>query len=67
MGDLICDLKNKVEITQIIVTHDIDLAFYVADRIAILNEGRILEVGTPEQIRTSVNSATIDFIKPQFK
>jgi phospholipid/cholesterol/gamma-HCH transport system ATP-binding protein len=67
MGDLICDLKNKVEITQIIVTHDIDLAFYVADRIAILNEGRILEVGTPQQIRSSANSATIDFIKPQFE
>ena len=67
MGDLICDLKNKVEITQIIVTHDIDLAFYVADRIAILNEGRILEVGTPEQIRSSANSVTIDFIKPQFE
>ena len=67
MGDLICDLKNKVEITQIIVTHDIDLAFYVADRIAILNEGRILEVGTPAQIRSSANSATIDFIKPQFE
>jgi phospholipid/cholesterol/gamma-HCH transport system ATP-binding protein len=66
-GDLICDLKNKVEITQIIVTHDIDLAFYVADRIAILNEGRILEVGTPEQIRSSANSVTIDFIKPQFE
>ena len=67
MGDLICDLKNKVEITQIIVTHDIDLAFYVADRIAILNEGRILEVGTPQQIRSSANSVTIDFIKPQFE
>ena len=67
MGDLICDLKHQVEITQIVVTHDIDLAFYVADRIAILSEGVILEVGTPEQIRGSDNSATIDFIKPQFE
>lgn len=67
MGDLICDLKNQVEITQIVVTHDIDLAFYVADRIAILSEGRILEVGAPEQIRRSTNSAVVDFIKPQFE
>jgi len=67
MGDLICDLKRKVEITQIVVTHDIDLAFYVADRIAILSEGRILEVGTPQEIRSSTNSAVIDFIKPQFE
>jgi phospholipid/cholesterol/gamma-HCH transport system ATP-binding protein len=67
MGDLICDLKHQVQITQIVVTHDIDLAFYVADRIAILSEGRILEVGTPLQIRGSTNSAVIDFIKPQFE
>jgi phospholipid/cholesterol/gamma-HCH transport system ATP-binding protein len=67
MGDLICDLKRRVKITQVVVTHDIDLAFYVADRIAILSEGRILEVGTPDQIRSSTNSAVIDFIKPQFE
>lgn len=67
MGDLICDLKHQVKITQIVVTHDIDLAFYVADRIAILSEGRILEVGTPDQIRSSTNSGVIDFIKPQFE
>jgi phospholipid/cholesterol/gamma-HCH transport system ATP-binding protein len=67
MGDLICDLKRRVKITQVVVTHDIDLAFYVADRIAILSEGRILEVGTPDQIKSSTNSAVIDFIKPQFE
>ena len=67
MGDLICDLKRRVKITQVVVTHDIDLAFYVADRIAILSEGRILEVGTPDQIRSSTDSAVIDFIKPQFE
>jgi len=67
MGDLICDLKQKVEITQILVTHDIDLAFYVADRIAILSEGSIIEMGTPEEIRGSTSSAVIDFIKPQFE
>lgn len=67
MGDLICDLKNQVQITQIVVTHDIDLAFYVADRIAVLSDGRILEVGTPEQIKNSTNPAVLDFIKPQFE
>jgi len=67
IGDLICDLKHQIQITQIVVTHDIDLAFYVADRIAILSEGRILEVGTPDQIRSSTNSGVIDFIKPQFE
>jgi phospholipid/cholesterol/gamma-HCH transport system ATP-binding protein len=67
VGDLICDLKHKVEITQIVVTHDIDLAFYVADRIAILSEGRIIEFGTPEDIRRSKDEAVREFITPQFE
>lgn len=67
IGDLICDLKHKIEITQIVVTHDIDLAFYVADRIAILSEGRIIEFGTPEDIRCCKDEAVREFITPQFE
>jgi phospholipid/cholesterol/gamma-HCH transport system ATP-binding protein len=67
VGDLICDLKHKIEITQIVVTHDIDLAFYVADRIAILSEGRIIEFGTPEEIRCCKDEAVREFITPQFE
>jgi len=67
VGDLICDLKHKIEITQIVVTHDIDLAFYVADRIAILSEGRIIEYGTPEEIRRCKDDAVQEFITPQFE
>lgn len=67
IGDLILDLKRRVAITQIVVTHDIDLAFYVADRIAILSEGRIIEVGTPEEIRGSENKSVREFITPQFE
>jgi len=66
IGDLICDLKSLVEITQIVVTHDIDLAFYVADRIAVLSEGKILQVGTPDQIRGSRDFAVKEFTSPQF-
>ena len=67
IADLICDLKHKIEITQIVVTHDIDLAFYVADRIAILSEGRIIEFGTPEEIRCCEDFAVKEFIAPQFE
>ena len=67
IGDLICDLKHKIEITQIVVTHDIDLAFYVADRLAILSEGRIIEYGTPDDIRSCKNYAVQEFITPQFE
>jgi len=67
IGDLICDLKDKVEITQIVVTHDIELAFYVADRIAVLSEGRIIEYGTPEDIRCCNDAIVREFITPQFE
>jgi len=66
VGDLILDLKNKVELTQIIVTHDIDLAFYTADRIAILSNGKIIEVGNATKIKNSTNKTVVDFITPQF-
>ena len=66
IGDLIKDLNSQVEITQIVVTHDIDLAFYVADKLAVLSEGRILQVGTPAEIRASGDSAVQEFISPQF-
>lgn len=66
IGDLIRDLNEQVDITQIVVTHDIDLAFYVADKIALLSEGRILQAGTPEQIRSSRDIAVQEFISPQF-
>ncbi|MEQ9618894.1 MAG: ATP-binding cassette domain-containing protein [Deltaproteobacteria bacterium] len=67
IGDLIIDLKHTVKITQIVVTHDIDLAFYVADRIAVLNDGKIIEFGTPDEIRSSEDVAVKEFITPQFE
>jgi phospholipid/cholesterol/gamma-HCH transport system ATP-binding protein len=66
IGDLILDLRQKVELTQIVVTHDIDLAFYVADRIAVLSEGKIIEFGPPEQIRNCAKEVVQEFIAPQF-
>ena len=67
VGDLILDLKNKIELTQIIVTHNIDLAFYTADRIAILSNGKIIEVGNATKIKNSTNKTVVDFITPQFQ
>ncbi|HVY56195.1 MAG TPA: ATP-binding cassette domain-containing protein [Thermodesulfobacteriota bacterium] len=67
IGDLIRDLKDKVEITQIVVTHDIELAFYVADRIAVISEGKIIEYGTPEDIKCCKDEVVKEFIMPQFE
>lgn len=67
VGDLLRDLNDRVEITQIVVTHDVDLAFYVADRIAILSNGRIIEFGTPDQIKCCEDATVKEFITPQFE
>ncbi len=66
IGDMIINLRKQVEVTQVVVTHDVSLAFYVADRIAVLDEGRIIEVGTPEELERSTNPVVREFLFTQF-
>jgi len=51
IGEEILALKKQIHVTSIVVSHDRDLAFGVADRIAIINEGRIVTVGTPDEVK----------------
>ena len=51
IGEEILELKKRTCVTSIVVTHDRDLAFGVADRIAIINEGVIVTVGTPDEVK----------------
>jgi phospholipid/cholesterol/gamma-HCH transport system ATP-binding protein len=51
IGREIMRLKQRVHVTSLVVSHDRDLAFGIADRIAVINEGRILTIGTPEAVR----------------
>ena len=67
IGDVILNLRKYVEVTQIVVTHDVDLAYYIADRIAVLSEGKIMETGTPEDIRNSTNPVVKGFIDTHFE
>lgn len=59
---LILDLSKKLAITTVAVTHDMKSVFSIADRIAMLYEGRVLEVGTPEEIKNSDNPMVQQFI-----
>jgi len=67
IGDVILNLREHVEVTQIVVTHNVDLAFHIADRIALISEGRIIEVGSPEDIERSTNPIVQTFIREQFE
>src|SRR5262249_5591981 len=51
IAEEILALKARIEVTSLVVSHDRDLAFGAADRIAVINEGRILTVGTPEEVK----------------
>ncbi len=50
---LIRDLQKKLAVTSVVVTHDVESAFAVADRMAFLQEGKIRFVGTPEEFQAS--------------
>ncbi len=55
LDDLILRLRDAMDMTIVVVTHEIHSAFKIADRITILDSGRILESGTPDQLRNSGN------------
>lgn len=59
---LIKDLSKRLNITSIVVTHDIELSYYLADKIAMLYEGKIIIETTPEGIRESNNPYIKQFI-----
>lgn len=59
---LILDLSDKLSITSVVVTHDMNSVFRIADRIAMLHKGKILQVGTPDEIRDTKNEVVKQFI-----
>ena len=62
INDLIIDLKRKLNVTSLTITHDMASAYKIADRIAMLYKGKIIEVGTPEEIKNSANPIVRQFI-----
>lgn len=59
---LICDLTKKLKLTSIVVTHNMESVFRIADRVAMLYKGELLEVGPPAQIKKSGNKIIQQFI-----
>jgi phospholipid/cholesterol/gamma-HCH transport system ATP-binding protein len=62
LANTILRLKDTTKNTTVIVTHDLNFALYVSDRIAMIHDGRIVEVGTPAEIKTSMNPIVRGFI-----
>jgi phospholipid/cholesterol/gamma-HCH transport system ATP-binding protein len=62
VDEMIKEMKERLKMTSIVVTHDMISAFGVADRIAMLHQGAIVEIGTPDDIRRSRNPIVQEFI-----
>jgi phospholipid/cholesterol/gamma-HCH transport system ATP-binding protein len=62
INHLIRDLQQRLGLTSVVVTHDLGSAFFVADRIAFLHEGRIRFAGTPDEARASRDPHLHEFL-----
>jgi len=59
---LIMDLSKKLGVTSVVVTHDMNSAFKIADRMFMLYQGNVIATGTPEEIKGSEDPAVKQFI-----
>jgi phospholipid/cholesterol/gamma-HCH transport system ATP-binding protein len=63
---LIKRLGNSLKVTSVVVTHDMVSAFGIADRIAMLDKGEVVAIGTPQEIKNNSCSALQELITAQF-
>ena len=62
INDLIIDLNKKMNVTTIVVTHDMVSAYKVSDRIVMLHEGRVIHDGTPDETREAKQDIVRRFV-----
>ncbi|NCQ59557.1 MAG: ATP-binding cassette domain-containing protein [Myxococcales bacterium] len=62
IDDLILHLQRSLDVTSIVVTHDMHSAFLVSDRMAMIQDGRVVFSGTPAEFRQTPEPIVRDFI-----
>jgi len=62
INELINQMKHDLAVTSVVITHDMVSSYKVADRIAMLYNGVIIEIGTPAEIQASANPVVQQFI-----
>ena len=67
IAEEIVRLNERARVTSLVVSHDRDLAFGVADRIAVINDGQIVTIGTPEEVRRNPDPKVQEFLRAHFE
>ena len=62
INDLVLQTRDQLHVTSLAVTHDMTSAYKIADRIAMLHDGRIHAVGTPKEIQATTDPIVRQFI-----
>ena len=67
IAEEILHLQDRIGVTSLVVSHDRDLAFVVAARIAVINAGVILKIGTPDEVKRFNDPLVQKFLSADFK
>jgi phospholipid/cholesterol/gamma-HCH transport system ATP-binding protein len=67
LDELILRLRDAMRMTIVVVTHELDSAFKIADRIAVLDRGEILTIGTVDEVRNSSNERIQNLLNRRFE
>jgi phospholipid/cholesterol/gamma-HCH transport system ATP-binding protein len=62
INELIIRTRDQLGVTAVVVSHDLASIFKVSDRVAMMHQGRIVEVGAPDEIRNSSNPYVKQFV-----
>src|SRR5690606_27892063 len=62
IDELIIQLNKKLGVTSVVVTHEMDSAFRIADRMVLLDRGKFIVSGTPEEMKNSTDPLVRQFI-----
>ncbi len=67
LDELILRLRDALDMTIVVVTHELESAFRIADRITVLDKGNILTIGSVEEVRASDNKRIQDLLNRNFE
>ncbi len=67
IAEEIVHLQERIHVTSLVVSHDRDFAFGVADRIAVIDQGRILTIGTPDEVQRQPDPLVQQFLQADFR